>query len=324
MTRASALEFGKIGVLMGGTSSERSISLKSGNAIVQALKRQSCDVRSLDLSEDEETAIMEQIKGASIDVAFIALHGSWGEDGTIQSVLDKMGIPYTGSDEGSSKKAFDKITAQNLFKGNEISIPAYVTIDRAHQNEHMSAVQDLGLPLVIKPSREGSSMGITIVEVMKDLPSALDRAWEFDQHALAERYIKGRELTVGILGDKALPVVEICPSRPYFDFDAKYTKGLTEYIVPAQLPAPLADQIRECALKAHRLLGCADFSRVDFMLDENNAYYVLELNTIPGFTETSLLPMAAAQTGIDFDHLCLNILEFAHAKKEKIKNTTVR
>ena len=179
-------------------------------------------------------------------------------------------------------------------------------------------------PLIVKPACEGSSIGITLVEREDQLDDALRSAWNYDPVVLIEKYIQGRELTVGILGADALPVVEICPKASFFNFEAKYTKGKTEYIVPAQIPDDMTQELQRVALYAHQLLGCADFSRVDFMVDADQKHYVLEINTIPGFTLTSLLPKAALAYGLTFDQLCFQLTEFAYGKKEKVKNITVR
>ena len=316
---------GRVGVLMGGTSSERDISLQSGKAIVSALDRQGFDVFPLDIVDSDQDKIALHLRESNMDVAFIALHGCLGEDGVIQFLLEKVGIPYTGSGIDANRCAFNKAITQNLFKKNNISIPSYVTLSKGDPLDVERVMSAVGVfPLIVKPACEGSSIGITLVEREDQLDDALRSAWNYDPVVLIEKYIQGRELTVGILGADALPVVEICPKASFFNFEAKYTKGKTEYIVPAQIPDDMTQELQRVALYAHQLLGCADFSRVDFMVDADQKHYVLEINTIPGFTLTSLLPKAALAYGLTFDQLCFQLTEFAYGKKEKVKNITVR
>jgi len=321
----SANPLGRVGVLMGGVSSEREISLMSGKAIVDALDRQGCDVLPLDIVDGNNDKIFTHLQEANMDVAFIALHGQLGEDGIIQSILEKANIPYTGSGVDASRLAFNKVITQNLFKKNNISIPAYVTLSKGDQLDVRVVMDALGaFPLIVKPACEGSSIGITLVEKEDELDEAVQNAWLYDNTALIEKYIQGREVTVGILGQDALPVVEICPKHSFFNFKAKYTKGETEYIVPAKITDNMTRELQRVALKAHQILGCADFSRVDFMIDTDQKHYVLEINTIPGFTSMSLLPKAAMNYGLNFDQLCIQLTELAYGKKEKINNTTIR
>ena len=318
-------QFGRVGILMGGVSSEREISLRSGRAIADALSRQGIDVMPLDILDDNNDTIVDQLQEADMDVAFIALHGRLGEDGTIQSILEKLNIPYTGSGVDASRLAFDKAATQNLLEKNNVSIPSYVTLSKGDQLDTGAVSGALGpLPFIVKPAREGSSIGITLVKQEDELTQALVAAWHYSDTALIEKCIEGREFTVGILGQVALPVVEIRSKRLFFDYESKYTKGATEYIVPAAITDEMTRELQQAALQAHRVLGCEDLSRVDIMIDGNRRYYVLEVNTIPGFTSTSLLPKAAMNYGLSFDQLCLKLTELAHGKKEKIKNTPVR
>lgn len=318
-------QFGRVGVLMGGISSEREISLRSGKAVAQALSRQGCDVVPLDISGGESDKILSLLQGANIDVAFIALHGRLGEDGGIQAILGSAGIPYTGSGVDASRLAIDKALAQPLFKKNGISVPSHVIVSKDSPLSVDAMVTELGIfPFVVKPACEGSSIGINLAHTHEELQRALREAWRYGDTVLVERYIEGRELTVGILEEEALPVVEIRPKCRFFDFEAKYTKGMADYFVPAGIPEDAALEIRGAALQAHRLLGCVDFSRVDFMLDARQAYYLLEVNTIPGFTSTSLLPKAAGRRGMSFDQLCLKLVELAYGKKEDLKETPLR
>jgi D-alanine-D-alanine ligase len=318
-------QFGRIGILMGGVSSEREISLKSGKAITEALLRQGCDIIALDIVDGEHQKIRSLIEGVDIDLAFIALHGQLGEDGRIQSILEEMNIPYTGSGVEASRLAIDKALAQNLFKKNGIKVPSYVTLSKDDELCIDMIVEQLGgFPIVVKPACEGSSIGISLAATPEELKGAVESAQEYGPKILLEQYIKGRELTVGILGCEALPVVEICPKHDFFDYEAKYTKGMTEYIVPAEIPDEVSCGLQQTALRAHQVLGCTDLSRVDFMLGADQVYYVLEVNTIPGFTSTSLLPKAAKHQGISFDQLCFKLMELTYGKKKEIKDATLR
>ncbi len=314
-------KLGRIGVLMGGYSSEREISLKSGTAVAEALKRQGGEVVAIDITVKDKEKITSLIRSYSLDVAFITLHGRLGEDGAIQSILEELGVPYTGSGVEASRLALDKVLAQDLFLKSGIQVPAHISLYKQETAHHAGLVGGIDFyPVVVKPAREGSSIGISLVRGPEGLTEALQKAWKYDDKVLIEQYIPGRELTVGILGDEALAPIEIRPKAEFFDFKAKYNSGTTEYIVPAQIPQDISQRVRQTALQAHRALGCADLSRVDFILAENGAYYVLEVNTIPGFTSTSLLPKAAKVMGIDFDRLCLQLAGLAYDKKKKIKN----
>ena len=310
-------KFGKIGVLMGGYSSEREISLKSGKAVYQALQGQKCEVSALDIDCRDEQKIAELIRSAHMDVAFITLHGCLGEDGTIQSILEKMGVPYTGSRPEAHRLAIDKTITQKIFREHGIPIPEHKVIskdERVPINEIWNCFK--GVPVIVKPACEGSSIGVTVVREENDLQSALDQAFQYGPYVLVERYIDGRELTVGILNEQALPIVEIRPKNNFFDFTAKYQKGMSEYIVPAPIPEPVARKIQTLAVRGHVALGCRHLSRVDVILDERLNPFFLEVNTIPGFTSTSLLPMAAQCVGINFDQLCIQLIELAYGKKE--------
>jgi D-alanine-D-alanine ligase len=316
-----AQPFGHVGVLMGGYSSEREISLKSGNAVFQALKRQGCHVSALDITEKDEEKIKQAVARENWDIAFITLHGRLGEDGTIQSILEALDIPYTGSGVATSRLAINKVSTQDLLKKKNINISSYAVLSRDHERDALPVVEGIGsFPVVVKPACEGSSIGITIVRDPGGLNEALARAWQYGEFALVEKYIAGREVTVGILDGQALPVVEIRPKGSFFDFTAKYSQGMSDYIVPAQIPAEAALSLQKEALRAHHVLGCEDFSRVDFILGRDGAHYALEVNTIPGFTSTSLLPKAAQAAGIGFEQLCVRIIQLAYGKKKKIKN----
>ena len=313
--------FGKVGVLMGGISSERDISLKSGQAIFNALEEEGVDVVAIDISSTESNIIKEELKSHGLDAAVIALHGQLGEDGGIQRILDELEILYAGCGVQASQVCFNKGTAQKLLKKGDISIPSFKIVKQGDDVD-MYTADELFIPVVIKPVSEGSSIGVSIVKEKNGFQSALDLAWTYSDEVLIETFIAGREFTVGILGDEALPVIEIKPANEYFDFEAKYKKGMTDYVVPAVIDEAIAQKMKETALAVHQLLGCEDLSRVDFILDKNDVAYVLEINTVPGFTETSLLPKAAKKVGISFNQLCCLLLERAYAKKKEKKNTS--
>lgn len=308
--------YGNIGVLMGGVSSERDISLKSGQAVAHALQEEGYHVKIIDIKDKSEQAVVKLIKEGHIDLAFIVLHGRFGEDGQIQSLLDNLHVPYTGSGVLASQLAMNKASTQKLLKNNGILVPDYVSLNKEEAIE-IGPIRDYlkGYPLIVKPACEGSSIGVKIVYDDVQLLEGIDQAFNLDNQILIERFIKGREVTVAVLGSKTLPIVEICHKASFFDFDAKYQKGQTEYIVPARLDDLLASHISNTAYKVHCLIGCEGFSRVDFMIDQKNQSYVLELNTIPGFTTTSLLPKAANEIGINFNQLCKEIMDLAYGKK---------
>jgi len=305
---------GKIGVLMGGPSSERKISLKSGAAVLKALKRLRNDVFPVIIKDGSVRGNTLFLKSKRMDCAFIALHGEFGEDGGIQRILDKLKIPYTGSGATASRLAMDKVASRNIFRKNGLYVPSYRVIkDKRYRVRNLRALK---LPLVIKPSLTGSSIGISIVDNYKSLPDAVNAAFKFDRRVIIEEYIKGRELTVGIFEDKPLPIIEIVPKRHFFDYRAKYKRGLTDYIVPARLSAGVASRVKKAALLAHSLLGCFGSSRVDIILDNEKRPFILEVNTIPGLTSTSLLPKAALSAGICFNELCTRLIRLAYEKAQ--------
>ena len=307
--------FGKIGVLMGGPSSEREISLKSGKAVFQSLKVQGLDVVAIDIKSADHGDTAKLISSFDIDCAFIVLHGRFGEDGQIQSILEGLKLRYTGSGVKAGRLAMDKISAKKIFRENNILVPAELVIEKKSYLRGKLIKTGFNLPWVVKPPAQGSSIGLSIVDKEVDIAAGIDLAFCFDDRVLIEEYIEGRELTVGILENRPLCVIEIIPKKRFFDFEAKYQNGLTDYIVPALLEESISRTAQETALKAHRVLGCFGFSRVDIMLDRKNRLYLLEVNTIPGLTSTSLLPKAAKFAGIDFDQLCLKLLKSAYEKE---------
>lgn len=308
------MQFGKIGVLLGGPSSERDVSIRSGKAIANALRKRGHNVVEI----GEKDSIEEGIVKNSIDVAFIALHGRYGEDGTIQKFLEDNSIPYTGSRPLASRLAIDKELAKIEFLKNGINTPEYITV--FERVDYSSVIKDiknkLSLPIVVKPVEEGSSIGLSVVKEEGNLQYALDSAFTYSKKVIVERYIAGEELTVGILGNAPLAVVQIVPKKGHYNFEAKYTSGMTEYIVPAKINSDIYKEVQFLGLSAHNVLGCRDMSRVDVRLDLKGKPWVLEVNTIPGFTETSLLPKAAKAVGIGFEDLCEKILEFVVARNK--------
>ncbi|MDH7500258.1 MAG: D-alanine--D-alanine ligase [candidate division NC10 bacterium] len=296
----------RIGVLMGGSSAEREVSLRSGRAVEQALRAQGLRVEGIDVGPD----IAEVLKSKGVEVAFIALHGRGGEDGTIQGLLELLGIPYTGSGVLASALAMNKLYSKRLFAFHGLLTPPYLVWSKGDGRPPSSSLR-FGFPAVIKPLEEGSTIGVSIVSEEGELEVACEKAFRYGPTVLIEKYIAGKELTVGILGEEALPPIEIVPRSGFYDYSAKYTSGMTEYLVPAPLPADLLRRIQEVGMMAHQALGCAGFSRVDLRLDEQGSPFVLEVNTVPGMTETSLLPKAAAAAGYDFPSLTRRILELA-------------
>jgi D-alanine-D-alanine ligase len=311
--------FGRIGVLMGGPSSEREISLKSGDAVYSALKNRFLDLVGIDILTEDVEENIKLIKSCGINCAFLALHGRFGEDGQIQNILESLNIPYTGSGVKASQLAIDKIASNKIFESAGLFVPRYKETDKANFNAQKKEFLKLGLPLVIKPATHGSSIGLTIINEERDLDKAAEIAFIYDERIIIQEYIQGRELTVGILEERALPAIEIIPKNMFFDFEAKYKSGLTEYIVPAELDQDIAEEIMKAASSAHKLLGCFGCSRVDMILNKNNQPFILEVNTIPGMTSTSLLPKAARTVGIEFPDLCLTLIKLAY-EKTKIKS----
>ena len=294
----------EVTVILGGSSHERAVSLRSGRAIYEALKRKGLSVNCV----DARNGYRQTLRKTRPMAAFIALHGTGGEDGAIQRVLDRMGVPYVGSSPASSLIAFDKLRSKKLFDAQGIPTPTWTLLTRRNWQKESERFTP---PVFLKPLRDGSSIGVILAETRQALKKGIAKSFTQYSSVLLEQKIEGREFTVGILGGKALPVIELRPKRKFYDYKAKYTKGLTNYLVPAPIDSHFAGQLQRLAEKVHQTIGLRDFSRVDIMADAENRPYVLEANSIPGFTETSLLPKAAQAVGIDFDHLCLELLELA-------------
>jgi len=311
-------KFGNIGVLMGGYSSEREISLRSGHAVADALTQEGHRVISLDITSDDPAKIILQLQAVDLDIAFIALHGRLGEDGTIQGILEKLDIPYTGCGVNASQMAFNKILTQKALQGAGLPVARnYYITDGKNVDFKTVWAQIKSTPLVVKPACEGSSIGVNMVRHPSEWEPAFKNALSFGPQVIIEEFIKGREYTVGIFDRTALPLVEIKPKSNFFSFSAKYQKGATEYICPAELSEELSGKIKEISLKAAQVLGCEEFSRVDLRVDENEGPFILEINTIPGFTGTSLFPKAARAAGYSFVQVCEKLLDLAYGKKIK-------
>ncbi|MEQ1598228.1 MAG: D-alanine--D-alanine ligase [Methylotenera sp.] len=293
-------KFGKVAVLFGGKSAEREISLKSGSAVLAALLRQGVDAHAFDPAERS----LHELEG--FDLAFNSLHGRYGEDGTIQGALELMNIPYTGSGVMASSVGMDKWRTKLLWKVLNIATPDFEVVNA--QSDFAAIEKKLGLPLFVKPANEGSSIGITKVKQKGGLQPAWILACRADPLVIAEQFIGGGEYTVGILGETPLPIVRIVPKNEFYDYEAKYLRNDTEYLCPCGLSAEKEAQIQAEALQAFRAVGCRDWGRVDFLMDEQGNHYFLEVNTSPGMTDHSLVPMAAKAAGISFDELVIKIL----------------
>jgi len=291
----------RIGVLLGGLSSEREISLKTGGAIVRALQGRGYDVRAIDVGRD----LASRLAADPIDIAFVALHGRWGEDGSIQGLLESMFIPYTGSGVLASAVAMDKVFTKRVFMAEDIPVADHVAFD---PDEPVTLADvPFGLPCVVKPSREGSSVGVSVVKTEAEFGPAVDEARRHAGVVLVEKFVKGREVNVAVLFGRPLGAIEIRSSREFYDYTAKYTPGLTEYLYPAPLPPDVYEMVLQMGARAHKALGCDGATRADLIVTDGSMI-VLEVNTLPGMTETSLLPKIAAGQGIDFAALCERLL----------------
>ena len=298
--------FGKVAVLFGGRSAEREISLNSGSAVLAALKRSGVDAYPFDPAVQNLQALVDD----GFDRAFIALHGRYGEDGTVQGALELLGIPYTGSGVMASALGMDKWRTKLVWQAAGLPIPDYALLDE--HSDWKAVVQQLGLPLFVKPANEGSSVGISKVKTISELPVAYREAVKHDKLVLAESFIGGGEYTVAILGEQALPVIKIEPANEFYDYEAKYLRNDTRYLCPSGLSAAQEQQMQHLAQKSFALIGGQGWGRVDFLMDAAGKQYLLEVNTSPGMTDHSLVPMAARQAGMSFEQLVLHILELSH------------
>ncbi|WP_305825279.1 D-alanine--D-alanine ligase [Massilia brevitalea] len=318
-TNASAnilTNFGKVGVLMGGRSAERDVSIMSGTGVLNALKSRGIDAHAFDPAERS----LAELAAEQFDCVFIALHGRYGEDGSLQGALEQLGIPYTGSGVMASSVGMDKITTKIIWLSKGIPTPRYATVTPGDDLD--AVVAELGLPLIVKPPLEGSTIGITKVEQAEEFEAAVALAAGFDEVILAEEFVTGREFTVAVLGSgkdaRALPIVEIVAPAGNYDYQNKYFTDDTQYHCPADLPAELAEEIQKHAVHAYRALGCEGWGRVDVLVRERDMRpFLLEVNTSPGMTGHSLVPMAARAVGIDYEELCVEILRTARCKMVK-------
>ncbi|WP_394064404.1 D-alanine--D-alanine ligase [Alcaligenes sp. WGS1538] len=309
-------DFGRVGVLYGGKSAEREVSLMSGQGVHEALRSMGVDAHLFDLGEKG----LVELAQAGFDRVFIALHGRFGEDGTLQGALEWLGIPYTGSGVMASGVAMDKIMTKRIWQHVGLPTPDFVELFDA--KDVPAAVQRLGVPMIMKPPHEGSTVGVVRVDHADQAQAAFETAMHYDTVVLAEQFIRGRELTVPIIGTgeqaRALPVIDIVAPQGNYDFEHKYYSNDTQYFCPADLPAELTAQVQDLAVRAFQALGCEGWARADFMLDEQNRPWLLEMNTSPGMTSHSLVPMAAKAEGCSYAQLCVNILATARCKVQAI------
>ncbi|MDY7540357.1 D-alanine--D-alanine ligase [Undibacterium sp. RTI2.1] len=313
---ANVNELGKVGVLFGGRSAEREISIMSGTGVLAALKSKGVDAHGFDTGERS----LADLAAEKFDRVFIALHGRFGEDGSLQGVLEQLGIPYTGSGVMASAIAMDKIFTKKIWQNHQLTTPAYEVLNA--ETELRLVPDRLSLPLILKPPHEGSTIGITKVNGYSDMKDAYALAAQFDDEVLAEEFIQGRELTVAILGTGkdayALPIIEIVAPQGNYDYQNKYFTDDTKYLCPAPLDAALSEQIRQMSVDAYRAVNCEGWARVDVLLRaSDNQAFLIEVNTSPGMTGHSLVPMAARAVGLSYEDLCLKILQSARLKMSK-------
>lgn len=309
--------FGRVGVLYGGHSAEREVSLMSGQNVYEALRQEGVDAHLFDTGKHS----LADLADAGFDRVFIALHGRYGEDGTVQGALEILGLPYTGSGPLASSLAMDKVMTKKVWLHEGLPTPAYVVLDSDENLEQVAG--QLGLPLIVKPPHEGSTLGLTRVDQSKDFAAAYALSAQYDAVVMAEQYIAGRELTVPVLGKgahaRALPIIEIKAPGGNYDYEHKYISNATQYICPAELDTALSESIQRIAEQAYVALGCEGWGRADFMLDESGQPWLLEMNTSPGMTSTSLVPMSAAAIGMSYAQLCLAILSDASCKVQRVE-----
>ncbi len=298
----------RVAILSGGISAEREIALRSAAAVEKALTELGYELLLFDLNRETIPQFLQELYRFAPDVVFIALHGPFGEDGTVQGLLEIVGIPYTGSGVLASALAMDKAKAKEIFAQHHILTPPWVSLN---SHSTFAPIFNLGNDVVIKPVNQGSTIGVSVLHCIEELPEAVAKARHYSAEILVEKYIPGREITCGILGDEVLEVVEIIPKGGFYDYQHKYTVGMTEYQAPAQIPSSLRQRIRQTAFQAHCALRCSGATRVDMRLSPDEDVYVLEVNTIPGMTELSLLPKSAFPCGYDFPSLIQRMLELA-------------
>ena len=301
----------KIALLAGGKSGEREISLASGLGAKTALEEAGFPVTVIDPAKKED---LKKLIDGDFDVAFICLHGKYGEDGTMQGLLEIIDLPYIGSNVWSSALAMDKTKAKVFYEHSGIRTPRSITLRKADERNIEEIVKTVGVRCVVKPATEGSALGVFIVEGVPDIEEAIGKAFEIDSEVLVETYVSGDEFTVAVIGNEnpeALPVIQIVPSNEFYDFESKYAPGGSQHLCPAPLSIAETDEVQRMAVEAHKVLGCRGVSRSDFIKDGNGAFWILETNTIPGMTGTSLLPDAGRAAGLEFSELCTKLVELA-------------
>lgn len=305
-----------IAIFAGGYSKEKEVSLRSGKAVLEALKRSGLNPVLIDPQNEK---FIHNIYKYKIDLVFMALHGGFGEDGSIQGLLNLLNITYTGSGVEASALAMNKILTKIVLKENKILTSPYYVINNNKnlEDECNNILKKISFPMVLKPSSEGSSFGVFIIKEKNDLFLTIKKVQKEFKQIFVEKFIKGRNITVGILGKEILPILELRPKTEFYDYKAKYTAGLTEFILPAHFPKRIYEKIQKLALKIHNVLGCKDFSRIDMIIDENNKSFVLEVNTLPGLTDLSDFPAQAKTAGISYDQLILKILNLALEREKK-------
>lgn len=311
----------KIAVLYGGVSNEREVSISSSKGIIQALKNNGHEVIGIDFHPER----LDEIVALDVDVVFIGLHGKYGEDGSLQGLLDMLNLPYVGSGVLASSLAMDKYKAKRMFQS--VGIPTakdkqvYFTKDKDLDSMINDIHSSFSFPFVIKPNREGSTVGLTVVKSETDTGPALEKAFQSDTVVLVEQFIDGIELTVPVIGkqdeERALPIIEIVPKNEIYDYESKYSEGGSEHIIPARISDALTEQIKDYAIRAHRVLGCETYSRVDFLLTNDGVPYILEVNTLPGMTPTSLFPDSAESEGLHYDEMIEMLVQLTVEKTGK-------
>lgn len=315
----------RVGVIMGGSSGEREVSLRSGAAVAAALEARGHDVVRLALGESFGPEIGHTLTRARIDVAFLALHGRHGEDGCIQGLLELARIPYTGSSVLASALAMDKLKAKEMFRLHNVPTPPYYTVSGTDDLADLESIHgSFGFPVIVKPRGEGSSLGVVKATSLTELYAALEVAFEYDDTVIVERFVSGMEINVGILDGRVLGAIEIAPKNGIYDYEAKYTPGMTEYFMPARLLPTRYRGVCNLADRAAKALGVTGTARVDLLVTSGENEYVLEVNTLPGMTETSLLPKIASAAGYDFGRLCETILESARLHQPARRSASAR
>ena len=301
----------RVAVLMGGTSAEREVSLNTGAQVAAALAERGFATECIDTAD---LSFIERVRAGAFGVVFICLHGRFGEDGTVQGLLELLGLPYVGSGILASALAMDKVMSKHIFAAEGLETPAFRTLRAGESLDPEAIVQALGTKLVVKPASEGSSVGMTIVHEPAELPEALTRAFSHDATVIVEEFIAGVEVTVGVIGNSellALPTLEIVPENEFYDYESKYVPGMSRHIIPARVSEALRAECQAIAVAAHRALGCRGMSRADTIVEPSGRVQLLEVNTIPGMTATSLLPDAARAAGISFPELCERLIMLA-------------